>query len=126
MQTGDCARFSRLYDDLGIVRVTKQKQLIHPMPENQNEHQNRLDYYRRRMRFSTAQVAHLLGHQDTSSFWDYEVGRRLPNLTNAFRLSIILRVPVEFIFGGLYDNLRHEIRAKEERLSESSRQQVLF
>lgn len=96
------------------------------MNPNQNPHQNRLDYFRLRMRLTTAEVAHLLGHNDTSAFWDYETGRRLPNLINAFRLSIILRVPVEFIFGGLYDDLRNHIRAEEERLVESNRQQRLF
>jgi transcriptional regulator with XRE-family HTH domain len=90
------------------------------------EHDDRLDYYRRRMKFTPAQVAHLLGHKDASTFWDYEECHRLPTLINAFRLSIILRTPVEFLFGGLYNALRKEIRIEEERLAETSKQQTLF
>jgi transcriptional regulator with XRE-family HTH domain len=87
--------------------------------------QNRLDYYRRRMRFSTAHVGHLLGHKDTSAYRDYERGDRLPTLVNAFRLSAILRTPVEFLFPNLYDNLRDAIRAEEERLAQPT-QAMLF
>jgi transcriptional regulator with XRE-family HTH domain len=96
------------------------------MNQNKHEHQNRLDYYRRRMKFSTAEVAHLLGHKDGSTFGDYERGARLPTLTNAFRLSIILRTPVEFLFGGVYDSLKKEIRSEEERLTQAAHQQTLF
>jgi transcriptional regulator with XRE-family HTH domain len=91
----------------------------------QNQHQNRLDFYRRRMRFTTSQVAHLLGHKDASTFSDYERGIRLPSLVNALRLAVILRTPVEFLFGGLHDALRDPIRAEEERMA-LPEQQTLF
>ena len=81
--------------------------------------------YRRRMRFSTRQVARLLGHKDTSAWSNYERGERLPSLVNALRLGIIMRVPVEFLFYSLYDELRHQIRAEEEDLVQPA-QQVLF
>jgi transcriptional regulator with XRE-family HTH domain len=87
--------------------------------------QNRLDYFRRRMRFSTSHIAHLLGHKDSSTYCDYERGDRLPTLANAFRLSVILRTPVEFLFPSLYDGLRNAIRAEEERLAVPT-QAVLF
>jgi transcriptional regulator with XRE-family HTH domain len=86
---------------------------------------NKLDLYRRRMRFSQRQVAHLLGHKDTSAWSDYERGERLPSLANALRLGIILRIPVEFLFGALHDELHNQIRAEEERLAAPT-QQALF
>ena len=87
--------------------------------------QNRLDYFRRRMRFSTSHVGHLLGHKDSSTYCDYERGDRIPTLVNAFRLSVIFRTPVEFLFPSLYDSLRDAIRAEEERLT-APQQPVLF
>lgn len=89
------------------------------------KHQNRLDYFRRRMRFSTSHIGHLLGHKDSSTYCDYERGDRMPTLVNAFRLSAILRTPVEFLFPSLYDGLREAIRAEEERLAAPT-QAVLF
>jgi transcriptional regulator with XRE-family HTH domain len=86
---------------------------------------NQLDIFRRRMKFSQRQVTHLLGHKDTSAWSDYERGARLPSLTNALRLGVILRVPIEFLFGALYDELRDQIRAEEERLA-APVQQALF
>jgi DNA-binding XRE family transcriptional regulator len=86
----------------------------------ENKHDNRLEYFRRRMRFTTTYVAHLLGHKDTSTYCDYERGDRLPSLINAMRLGAILRVQVEFLFPSLYDGLRAEIRAEEERLAGSA------
>jgi transcriptional regulator with XRE-family HTH domain len=93
--------------------------------QNKQRQQNRLDYFRRQMRFSTAHVGHLLGHQDSSTYCEYERGVRLPTLVNAFRLSAILRTPVEFLFPGLYDQLREAIRAEEERMA-APQQAVLF
>ena len=86
---------------------------------------NQLDFYRRRMRFSQRNVAHLLGHKDNSAWSDYERGDRLPCLANALRLGIILRVPVEFLFAALHDELRDQIRAEEERIA-APVQQPLF
>lgn len=93
--------------------------------QNKQRHQNQLDFYRRRMRFSTAHVAHLLGHRDTSAFREFDRGDRLPSLVNAFRLGIILRVPLEFLFPDLYDGLRNDIRAEEEKMAQPT-QQPLF
>ena len=77
------------------------------------------------MRFNTSHVAHLLGHRDSSAFREFERGDRLPSLVNALRLGIILRIPVEFLYGELYDGLKAEIRAEEERLAVPE-QQPLF
>ena len=86
---------------------------------------NTLDIYRRKMRFCQRQVAHLLGHKDNSAWSDWERGDRLPSLTNALKLAIILRTPVEFLFGSLHDDLRDKIREEEERLTRPT-QQPLF
>jgi transcriptional regulator with XRE-family HTH domain len=77
------------------------------------------------MGFTAAHVAHLLGQQDTSAVSDYERGEHTPSLVNALRLGIILRVPVEFLFPALYDGLRNQIRAEEERRA-APEQQTLF
>lgn len=67
---------------------------------------------------SSSRIAHLLGHRESSTFREFERGERLPSLVNAFRLGIILRVPVEFLFPDLYDELKNKIRVEEERLSQ--------
>ena len=72
-----------------------------------------------------SQIAHLLGHKDTALWSDYESGKHLPSLANALRLGIILRVPVEFLFYSLHDELRSAIRSEEERIA-TPLQQVLF
>ena len=95
------------------------------MDQNQQPQPNRLDLYRRRMKFTPSEVAHLLGHQNTSHWSDFERGHRLPSLINALSLAIILRVPVEFLFYSLYESLRETIRAEEERMTQPI-QQVLF
>lgn len=76
------------------------------------------------MRLTASRVAHLLGHQDASTFSDYQRGERLPSLVNALRLGIILRVPVEFLFPKLYDEMRNQIRAEEERLHQPQQPQL--
>lgn len=96
------------------------------MQQNKNhQQQNQIEHYRRRMRLKPRQVAHLLGHKDSSIFSRLERSKQLPSLMNAFRLSIILRVPVEFLFAALYDNLRQHIRTEEERIAQPA-QSVLF
>jgi transcriptional regulator with XRE-family HTH domain len=69
------------------------------------------------MGFSQKQVARLLGHRDTSMVSHYEHGRASPPLPTALALEIIFRVPVAFLFPGLYDDLKHRIRAMEEEFA---------
>ena len=95
------------------------------MQQSPKQKQNSLVLYRRRMGFSQKQVARLLGHRDTSMVSHYEHGRALPPLTAALALEIILRVPVAFLFPGMYDDLKHQIRKMEEELSGLS-QRPLF
>jgi transcriptional regulator with XRE-family HTH domain len=77
---------------------------------------NRIALYRRRLALSQRRVATLLGYSDSTTLSVYESGRSMPSLVLAFRLSIALRVPVEFLYPELYDSLRNQIRAHEERL----------
>ncbi len=86
--------------------------------------QNNLILYRRRMGFKQKQVARLLGHRDTSMISHYEHGRALPPLAVALGLEIIYRVPVAFLFPRMYDELKKQIRAKEEYMAIG--QQSLF
>jgi DNA-binding XRE family transcriptional regulator len=81
------------------------------------KYKNSLALYRKRMRFSQRKVAQLLGHRDASLLCAYERGRMLPTLETALSLGIILRVPAEFLFHVLYDDLRTRIRQKEEAAS---------
>jgi transcriptional regulator with XRE-family HTH domain len=95
------------------------------MEENKYKHQNRLLLYRRRMGFSQKHVATLLGHKDTAMVCRYETGSSLPPLLTALKLEIIYRVPVAFIYGGIYDAMREKIRKQEETLAAPT-QAVLF
>jgi len=47
----------------------------------------------------------------------YERGRTVPPLPVALRLEIIYRVPVAFLFPGMYDELKRKIRGDEECLA---------
>jgi len=95
------------------------------MNKIQKHKSNSLDIYRRRMKFSQRHVAHLLGYKDNSVWSKYERGDRLPSLANVLKLGIILRVPIEFLFNTLHDELRDQIRTEEERLAQPT-QQPLF
>ena len=78
---------------------------------------NDLVLYRKRMGFSQKQVARLLGHRDTSMVSHYEHNRALPPLAVALGLEIIYRVPVAFLFPGMYNELKRMIRDQEESLA---------
>src|SRR5713101_3134855 len=91
------------------------------MNQMKNKNKNSLVIYRRRMGFSQKTVAKLLGHKDATLLCMYERGRILPPLAAALGLGIILRVPIEFLFPGLYDELKSRIRQQEEA-QQSARQ----
>ena len=95
------------------------------MNKNKQRQLNQLEVYRRRMGFTPDHVATLLQHCARVHVLEYERGERWPSLVNGLCLGIILRVPVEFLFGPLYDRLREEIRQKEELINQPT-QQVLF
>lgn len=84
------------------------------MNQRKYKNRNKLVFYRRRMGFRQNTVARLLGHKDATLLCLYERGRMLPPLAAALGLGIILRVPVEFLFPELYDEMREHIRQQEE------------
>lgn len=55
----------------------------------------------------------------------YERGRSLPPLEVALGLGIVLRIPVEFLFPTLYEDLRKGIRAHEENLARPIQQKLI-
>ena len=77
------------------------------------------------MGFTQKHVAGLLGHRDTSMVSHYEHGRALPPLPVALGLEIIYRVPVAFLFPGMYDGLKNRIRRQEDEIAGPS-QRPLF
>lgn len=85
--------------------------------EAHKHNQNCLAVYRRRMGFTQKQVAQLLGHRGVSMISHYEHGRSLPPLPIALSLEIILRIPVAFLFPGIYDDIKRRIRQQEEGLA---------
>ena len=87
------------------------------MLQSKHKYKNNLILYRRRMGYSQKRVANLLGHRDASVLCVYEHGHKHPPLATALSLGIILRVPVEFLFPTLYDELRDHIREQESRYS---------
>jgi transcriptional regulator with XRE-family HTH domain len=86
---------------------------------------NNLVLYRRRMGFTQRQVAKLLGQSDASMISHYEHSRALPPLAVALGLEIIYRIPVAFLFPGMYDSLKDRIRKNEEMLAETPGQRAL-
>lgn len=80
------------------------------------DHISELVHYRKRMKLTQFQVARLLGWKSTKGLCQIESGKGLPTLMTAFKLGIIYRVPIEFMFSSIYQELREHIRAKEASL----------
>jgi transcriptional regulator with XRE-family HTH domain len=80
---------------------------------------NTLVLYRKRMKLSQKQVAHLLGLRNPAILSHYEKGTSLPSLRRAVALEAIYRVPIAFHFPHLYDHIRSEIRENEDRIYKS-------
>ncbi len=77
---------------------------------------NQLWTYRKKMGLSQKRVALLMGFKRTNDLSRYEHGVRIPSLANALKLEIIYRTPAAFLFKGLYEELRKEIKEREERM----------
>jgi transcriptional regulator with XRE-family HTH domain len=84
------------------------------MSNVKTKQKNKLLFYRQRLGFTQAQVSILLGHKRPAMLSEYENGRTMPPLPVALKLGIVLRVPVEFLFGDLYQDMREQIREKED------------
>lgn len=74
---------------------------------------NDLVRYRKRMKFTQLEVMSILGWKNRKGLCQIESGSVIPTLTTALKLAIIYRVPVEFLFKDSYEQLRHQIRARE-------------
>ncbi len=77
------------------------------------------------MGLTQKQVARLLGQRDTSMVSHYERGRALPPLAVAFKLEIIYRTPVAFLFPAMYDDFKKKIRKQEESLAGNGQRPLL-
>ncbi len=81
---------------------------------NRERRVNNLVLYRERMGLTQRHVAGLLGETNTTLISKLEQGTRLPSLLVILKLAIIYRAPVDFLFAQLYEELRSEIREKED------------
>lgn len=79
----------------------------------QEELSNDLVQYRKRMRFTQLEVIRLLGWKNIKGLALLESGQRIPTLITALKLGIIYRIPTDFLYRELYEQLRSELRAKE-------------
>src|SRR5438132_4948129 len=80
---------------------------------------NRLLLYRKRMELSQKQVAAILGLKNIAILSHYERGTTRPSLKRALGLEIVYRVPVAFLFPELYEEIREEVREKEDHMGRS-------
>jgi transcriptional regulator with XRE-family HTH domain len=87
-----------------------------------NEQINDLILYRERLGFTQQHVAMLLGKSSPTVVSKIEQGHRLPSFVTALKLAIIYRVPVDFLYSGLYSEHRKLIRAREAKLSTAGKQ----
>jgi len=85
------------------------------MRKNLTSIKNDLWTYRKKMGLSQKRAAYFMGLKGTNSLSRYEHGVKLPNLMNALKLEIVYRTPVAFLFRELYEELKKEIRKREER-----------
>jgi transcriptional regulator with XRE-family HTH domain len=88
----------------------------------QEERTNNLVQYRKRMKLTQPEVARLLGWKNIKGLCELEAGRAIPTLITAFKLSIIYRIPIEFLYREFYERLRKQIRMKEVAVSPAGHQ----
>jgi transcriptional regulator with XRE-family HTH domain len=96
------------------------------MAQNKNPYPNDLLQVRLRRNLTQRQVGKLMRRANTSVLSRYEQGDRLPSLRAALMLEIIFRIPVAFLFAGIYQDLRNQIRDEETRFGLHVEQQRLF
>ena len=68
------------------------------------------------MGYSQQVVAALLGHQTTAHISAYERGRRIPSLSTALKLEIILCTPLSWLYHERYMQLKTRINSQREQL----------
>lgn len=91
----------------------------------QDQSSSDLVHYRKRMKFTQEYVTRLLQWKNIKGLWQLESGKTIPTLITALKLSIIYRVPTDFLFADLYAKLKTEIRARELALASVRQQQEL-
>lgn len=82
---------------------------------------NDLLRYRERLGFTQQHVAAALGLRDATVISKLERQQRLPRFDTALKLSVMYRVPVEFLFSRLYEQIRQETRDREDQMSRQNR-----
>jgi len=76
---------------------------------------NLLRKYRKASGFKQLEVAKLLGLKSSSRISRWEKGSCIPNIINAFKLSILYRTMVDGLFIDLLRDLREELKEREKR-----------
>lgn len=75
---------------------------------------NLLRKYRKANGFKQKDVAKILGIKSSSKISRWEKGECIPNLVNAFKISILFRVMVDSLFIDLLRELREEMKKRED------------
>ena len=88
----------------------------HPPPARRRPITNRLWRFRKRKGFTQKQVAQILGYASPTHLSHWERGRTLPSLISALKLSAVYDAPLEILFHDIFQQLRAELRATEQRL----------
>lgn len=82
---------------------------------------NQLWEARKKLGYSQAVVAKLLGHKTYTHISDYECGTRIPSLKTALKLEVALCTPIAFLYPSLYNEVKKEINAKRDKLTKADR-----
>ncbi len=69
-------------------------------------------YRKLRRHLRVRDVAEAFGFLNAAHISSWEKGLKLPSLPNALRLSAILKVPVEVLYGDLFNALRKEVEKR--------------
>ncbi|MDX9859202.1 MAG: helix-turn-helix transcriptional regulator [candidate division Zixibacteria bacterium] len=77
--------------------------------------QNQIRRFRKQRNLRLRDVARLVGIRDEQHVWEWEAGKRVPNLDTALRLSAGLRCPVEILFGDHFRAIREEVIRRQKR-----------
>jgi DNA-binding XRE family transcriptional regulator len=83
-----------------------------------------LHFARKLRRLSQRQVAHLIGHRDSTMLSKYEKGLVAPPLRTALKLTLLYRLPVHEIFTEEFSQAKEELAKKIKTVR--MKQQVLF
>src|SRR6201992_3508833 len=84
----------------------------------------KLHIFRKLRKMTQKQVAHLIGHSDTTMISKYERGLVVPTLRTALKLTILYRMPIQETFACEFSKAGDELAKRAESLP--SKQAVLF